>query len=532
MIGIDIGSGCVKVVTLQRRGGAWRVAGHGVAAVPAGKDGPAPDTAALARAIRGALDQARAGRAEAMCALPRHAAALRHVSLPGAPSRQLAQAALLEAGRSLPFAPTDATAGVRLWPTAEGEETKAVVAAAPGDVVDACRTAAATAGVTLCGLGVSSLAAAEAMPAPGDEPWMLLDIGAHSVTAEVIAGGMPCASHVALMGGEHLTRAFATDLGCDEESAEQTKNTAGLTRLNTSGGESALPSVVAWLDQLSTEVHLLLTACAAQRQPLPVRIYLAGGGGMLAGLPSVLERALGLPVEPLVVKPLEEAGVPHPLQYAAAYAMATAAATQAETLDLVATEVRRVRAARRRRSRMWAASIAGLLFLGGASVPGYRAWRAHGEAVRAHAAVSRDLAATQSVARGLTTRRQTLLAQTQSLRAALSAEHPWVNVLNELAVRAPEGVWLTGIELERGKPLVVRGTALRAEQAADFVSALGKSPLLEQARLSFANDAELNRRQVVQFGITALVRGNAPEARPTATKKRAPKPAKQEDPDA
>ncbi|MDH7571817.1 MAG: hypothetical protein QHJ73_19730, partial [Armatimonadota bacterium] len=55
-----------------------------------------------------------------------------------------------------------------------------------------------------------------------------------------------------------------------------------------------------------------------------------------------------------------------------------------------------------------------------------------------------------------------------------------------------------------------------------FVEALSRSPVLYQVRLTFANDAEINRRHVTQFGISALVRGNEPESRPVAPSKRRP----------
>jgi Tfp pilus assembly protein PilN len=81
----------------------------------------------------------------------------------------------------------------------------------------------------------------------------------------------------------------------------------------------------------------------------------------------------------------------------------------------------------------------------------------------------------------------------------------------------PKNAWLTGLTLERAKQVQVRGTALSADQVADFVDALGSSPRFANVKLIFANSAVIGTTQVIEFNVTADCVGNLPM--PTAPSK-------------
>ncbi|MDH7570045.1 MAG: pilus assembly protein PilM, partial [Armatimonadota bacterium] len=260
MIGIDIGSGYVKVVALHRRAGKLGVRSVGVASLPAGgSDNGDIDPSAVARAIRNALDSAGLRHPAAMCGLPRHTLVARLLPIPGEPSPRAAQAALTEAARMLPFPSSEAVTGVRMW-SHGGEETIALAAAARAAVVHAYRTAIANAGVRLKGLGVGTHAAEAVAGFSGSEPWVLLDIGARSTCMDILADGVLQSTRATMLGGEDLTRAFAADLGCDAERAEEVKRSQGLAAVaqqDPSGKTRPCPATNAWLEQLATEIRLL-----------------------------------------------------------------------------------------------------------------------------------------------------------------------------------------------------------------------------------------------------------------------------------
>lgn len=74
----------------------------------------------------------------------------------------------------------------------------------------------------------------------------------------------------------------------------------------------------------------------------------------------------------------------------------------------------------------------------------------------------------------------------------------------------PKGAWLTGISAERGKPLLIRGTALDRGAVDTFISRLRNEARLRNLKLLFANGQKIEDVDVVQFSIEAFPVGNLP----------------------
>jgi len=83
----------------------------------------------------------------------------------------------------------------------------------------------------------------------------------------------------------------------------------------------------------------------------------------------------------------------------------------------------------------------------------------------------------------------------------------------------PKGVWLTSLNLERGKLLQLRGSAKTSESVANYVSALSKQSRFRDVRLVFANAGEVEGEKIVQFNITAFPVGNLPIIQTSKNKK-------------
>jgi Tfp pilus assembly protein PilN len=76
--------------------------------------------------------------------------------------------------------------------------------------------------------------------------------------------------------------------------------------------------------------------------------------------------------------------------------------------------------------------------------------------------------------------------------------------------RIPEGAWLNGFSLERGKLLQVRGTSKSSETVSEYMRNLQAEPRLRDVRLVSANNAAIETNQVVQFSVSAFPVGNLP----------------------
>ncbi len=132
------------------------------------------------------------------------------------------------------------------------------------------------------------------------------------------------------------------------------------------------------------------------------------------------------------------------------------------------------------------------------------------DARRIDTANKRALATTSkavSAAQALLTR-ETTISKTldRAFQPAQTAKDVLIVVSNDL----PSGAWLTGMTYDRGKPLLLRGTALTNQSVTSYLQALGSRERFREVKPLFANDAELEAKPVVQFSISATVVGNIP----------------------
>ena len=63
---------------------------------------------------------------------------------------------------------------------------------------------------------------------------------------------------------------------------------------------------------------------------------------------------------------------------------------------------------------------------------------------------------------------------------------------------------MTGVTLERGKLIQIRGTAKTSEIVSQYMLMLQAEPQLRDVRLVFANNAAIETNQVVQFRYSAF----------------------------
>lgn len=84
----------------------------------------------------------------------------------------------------------------------------------------------------------------------------------------------------------------------------------------------------------------------------------------------------------------------------------------------------------------------------------------------------------------------------------------------------PKGVWLTALNLERGKLLQLRGSAKTSDSVAQYVGSLSKQSRFRDVRLVFANAGEIEGEKVILFNITAFPVGNLPVLEASKKKKK------------
>ncbi len=140
---------------------------------------------------------------------------------------------------------------------------------------------------------------------------------------------------------------------------------------------------------------------------------------------------------------------------------------------------------------------------------------------KSEGAWARELGRLRSIRELETKKAQSATALQDTLERAFAPGQPLSDVLSATSDALPAGVWLTGVSVERGKPLQLRGTAKQTGDVARLVDSLGANRRFRDVRLVFASEGKIKETKVVQFNITAFPVGNLPLPEPPKSKKKA-----------
>lgn len=145
---------------------------------------------------------------------------------------------------------------------------------------------------------------------------------------------------------------------------------------------------------------------------------------------------------------------------------------------------------------------------------------------RGEATWARELQKLRSTRNAETAKAEKAVAMQTALNRAFQPAQPLSDIVAVVSNSLPTGAWLTGLTVERGKPVQVRGTARASSDVAQFVDRLGASPRFRDVKLVFANVAKINEIPVTQFSVTGFAVGNLPMPAPAKKATRTPrKPA-------
>ena len=93
------------------------------------------------------------------------------------------------------------------------------------------------------------------------------------------------------------------------------------------------------------------------------------------------------------------------------------------------------------------------------------------------------------------------------------------DALSTITAAAPDTIWLTGVNMDRGRPIQVRGTAMTNEAVTQFVNKLGASDRFRDVQLVNASLAKIEQTEVVNFTMNVTAVANVPLPKPQKTKK-------------
>jgi Tfp pilus assembly protein PilN len=93
------------------------------------------------------------------------------------------------------------------------------------------------------------------------------------------------------------------------------------------------------------------------------------------------------------------------------------------------------------------------------------------------------------------------------------------DALGSITMAAPANIWLTGVNMDRGRPIQIRGTAMTNEAVTQFVNVLGASDRFRDVQLVNASLAKIEQTEVVNFTMNVTAVANVPLPKLQKTKK-------------
>src|SRR5712692_7859430 len=322
-VGLDIGSHEIKVVELVPAGSRYRVLHMGSADTPPGavKEGAVVEPQGLGVAIRQAVGKAGIKPGRVVSAVGGQAVIVRELKLPPMPEDELKQAARFEAERYVPYGVREVNMDFDIiGETTEDNQRRIVVllVAAKREIVDKHVQALEAGGLRPFVLDVESFAVIRALdaqaqagaPVPtgaqapagaGGAATVFVDLGAETSDIVITEGGQLRLTRNINIGGDGLTKAIATRLDMEFQSAAQVKEEKGIVVLE---GEPAPDdrtvmalheAMLPILGDLATEIRRSMDYFQTRWRDSRVgRVLLSGGTARLGNLDRFLSLELGV----------------------------------------------------------------------------------------------------------------------------------------------------------------------------------------------------------------------------------------------
>ena len=303
LVGLDIGSFSIKVVSLSKKGVGYRLEAIGIALNPQGAR-PGDDEESQRRVVEATkklLSDTKLSGSKSAFALSESQVYTKVMEMPVLSDSELASAIHWEAEQYIPVPLDQVNIDYEIISRPEkgsgGDKMEVLLVAAPKKAVLRLVEFAGKCGVEVVSLETEMIAVMRAIvrDEAGAAPTMLVHIGASSMDISVVLQGMLLLTHSIESGGVALTRSLTNELGLEFAQAEEYKRSYGLDPSQLEGKvRDALRPIV---DRSLMDVKKTLQYYNSGHQEAPIkRVVLSGGSALLPGLVSYMAEFLGIEV--------------------------------------------------------------------------------------------------------------------------------------------------------------------------------------------------------------------------------------------
>jgi len=258
LLGLDIGSSCIKVVQLREHKGRYVVQKFGMKSLEPGTivDGAVMNPDKVVAAIRQLLKEQRIKEKRVATSISGHSVIVKKITLPACEEEELDTQVKLAAEQYIPFDINEVNLDFHVVNASERAEEgdpqmSLLLVAAKKDKVSELADLVRRAGLTLAVVDVDAFAIENMYDVnysvSTDEVIALVNIGASVMNVNIVKGGMCVFTRDISIGGNRYTEAIQREFGASFEEAESAKRGDSRAKLDRD-------AVTSTLNQISAEV--------------------------------------------------------------------------------------------------------------------------------------------------------------------------------------------------------------------------------------------------------------------------------------
>lgn len=311
LLGIDIGTGTIKVVKLEKYSSGnerGKLENYGMVKMRSFDQVRMGGLQILdvegIKMLRLLLSRLHEATKEAAFSIPMYSAFVQEMVLPPMLESELASAVEFEARSRIPVPIKDVN--VR-WELIEEpkedvrglphtQERHILLIAVPNDIIFRYQNIAKEVGLTIRVLEVEVFSTMRALDLKASEPVVILDIGARNTNIAFIKNGFLRLSHNIEKGGDGISQVIAQGMGVDIIRAEELKKKEGLAASPTSSALCGL--IYPMVDNLIAEIRRVLELVTPLLDGEKLqKVILIGGTAQMKGLKEYFAAEMNLPVE-------------------------------------------------------------------------------------------------------------------------------------------------------------------------------------------------------------------------------------------
>ena len=309
LIGLDIGSSSIKVISLKKSKGGYELVNFGIAPLPPQTivDRALMNSGAVVDAIQRLISTQMIKTKDCAISISGHSVIIKKISLPQMTKSELENSIQWEAEQYIPFDINDVNVDVQILnPTgSEQGQMDVLLVAGKKDLIYDYQAVVSEAGLNPVIMDVDAFAVENAYEInytlPSDETLALINVGSSVTNIVVIANRLTTFTRDITFGGNQFTEEIQKQLNLSYEEAEDLKL----------GGEpgvdadSVIPQEVERVIQeisenLASEIRRSLEFFSATNQDNEIsKLFVCGGTAKISTMHKILESRTGIKVETL-----------------------------------------------------------------------------------------------------------------------------------------------------------------------------------------------------------------------------------------